>query len=245
LSRAATTFAGIAALAALWEIAGHLPMLRDVVPPLSAVLGHLASPHVRALLSNAIAYTGVETVAGLVAGAIAGIACASFSRLIPAAAPGLFAFASIVNGIPIIAVAGICVLTLPREMTPLVVAALAAAFIVFVGTTTGLRAASDEQRDLFLAYGGSRWATFERLDAPSAAPFALAAIRSAAPVSVVGAILGEWFTAEHGLGPMLIAALQNYDTVALWSIALVCAALSLALYALLGAAYGIAERAVT
>jgi NitT/TauT family transport system permease protein len=244
VSRAGTTFAGIAVLAALWELAGHLPMLRDVVPTLSAVLGHLAARETRALLGNAIAYTGGETLVGLIAGAAAGIACASLARLVPVAAPGLSALASIVNGIPIIAVAGICVLTLPREATPLVVAALAAAFIVFVGTTAGLAAARAEQRDLFRVYGGSRWATFARLDVPTALPFVLGAMRSAAPVSVVGAILGEWFTAEHGLGPMLIAALQGYDTVGLWSTALASALLSLTLYAVFGAAYGIAERAV-
>ncbi|MGD0476175.1 MAG: ABC transporter permease subunit [Candidatus Velthaea sp.] len=61
----------------------------------------------------------------------------------------------------------------------------------------------------------TRWTTFVRLELPAAVPAMLDAVRSAAPVSVVGAILGEWFAAEAGLGPMLIGAMQNYETVEL------------------------------
>jgi NitT/TauT family transport system permease protein len=163
---------------------------------------------------------------------------------VPAAAPGIFALAGIVNGIPIIAVAGVAVLTLPRDATPIVVAALASAFVVFVGAAAGFASVRSDARDLFAALGASRWATFARLDVPWAAPHVLDAARSAAPASVVGAIIGEWFAAEHGLGPMLIAAMQNYAMDRLWLVALTGTVLSLALYATLGLVRASVERAL-
>jgi len=195
-------------------------------------------------LVDGLRYTGAEALLGLAFGCTAGVALAVVGRLVPAAAPGIFALASIVNGIPIIAVAGVAVLTLPRDATPIVVAALASAFVVFVGTAAGFASVREDARDLFAVLGASRWATFARLDVPWAAAHVLDAARSAAPASVVGAIIGEWFAAEHGLGPMLIAAMQNYAMTQLWLVALTGTALSLALYGSLGLVRAAAERAL-
>jgi ABC-type nitrate/sulfonate/bicarbonate transport system permease component len=84
--------------------------------------------------------------------------------------------------------------------------------------------------------------TFVRLEMPAAVPAVLDAVRSAAPASVVGAILGEWFAAEAGLGPLLIAAMQNYETVQLWAVALAGTLLSMVLYGVLGIMRDLSER---
>jgi len=232
--RGGSAVAGVLAFAAIWELLGRWHAFGATWPPLSAVLLYLGQPEHRAVLLAAVRQTGTEALVGLGAGTFAGIALASVATIVPLAAPGLTALAGIVNGIPIIAVAGVCVLTLPRDTTPSVVAALAAAFIVFVGAAAALRDSRAELRDLFSVLGASRPATFWRLDVPSALPSILDAVRSAAPASVVGAILGEWFAAERGLGPLLVASMQNYAITELWGVALIGAAFSMVLYALLG-----------
>jgi len=234
VNRALPTVAGAIVAAAIWELLGHLPGIRDTWPPLSAVLAYLAAPEHRALLLDAVGRTAYEAAAGLAIGAIAGIAIASLSALVPPAADGLAAFASLVNGIPVVAVAGVCVLTLPREATPLVVSALAVGFLVFVGASAGFNAALQAHRDLFAVFGARRGTTFARLFVPSALPSIVDAMRSAVPLAVVGAIIGEWFASERGLGPMLVAAMQNFSIDQLWSVALLSALLSMAGYGLLG-----------
>ena len=226
--------AGIVATAALWEIIGRTQAFGTSWAPLSAVIAYAFAADHRALLADAIAHTGLEALLGLAIGSCAGIALASVAVIVPPLAPGLGAFASLVNGIPIIAVAGVCVLTLPRDATPVVVAALAVGFIVFVATSAGLTSAPLVQRDLFAVLGATRFATFRRLYVPSALPALIDGLRSAAPSAVVGAIIGEWFAAERGLGPMLVAAMQNYAIEQLWATALAGALLSIAAYIVLG-----------
>ena len=99
----------------------------------------------------------------------------------------------------------------------------------------GGRLGRREHRDVFAVLGASRLTTFVRLDLPAAIPALLDGVRSAAPAAVVGAIVGEWFAAETGLGPMLVASMQNYAIAQLWAIALAATLLSIALYSLLGA----------
>jgi ABC-type nitrate/sulfonate/bicarbonate transport system permease component len=234
VTRALPMIAGIVALAAGWEIIGRLRLFGALWPSLGDVLAYVAAPEHQAVLGPAVLRTGGEALGGLIAGAIAAIVLAGIGVLIPASAAGLGAFASIVNGIPIIAVAGVCMLTLPRDATPIVVAALAVGFIVFVAATAALAAASAAHRDVFTVLGASRLTTFVRLDVPAAVPALVDGLRSAAPSAVVGAIVGEWFAAESGLGPMLVAAMQNYAIAELWAVALAGTLLSIVFYGVLG-----------
>jgi NitT/TauT family transport system permease protein len=226
--------AGIAATAIAWEVIGQTGVFGSSWAPLSAVIRYALAPGHQALLLGALARTGAEALAGLIVGSCAGGALASLAVLVPPLARGLGAFASIVNGIPIIAVAGICVLTLPHNATPIVVSALAVAFIVFVAASAGLASTLAVRRELFAVFGATRGATFVRLLVPSALPALLDGLRSAAPSAVVGAIVGEWFASDAGLGPLLVAAMQNFAIDQLWAVALAGALLSIAAYAVLG-----------
>jgi ABC-type nitrate/sulfonate/bicarbonate transport system permease component len=241
MKNAFPTIAGLLAVAVVWEGVGRSQLFGTMWPTLGSVVAYLGAPEHRALMAGALARTGGEAAAGLALGACTAFVLAAASVLIPASAAGLRALASVVNGIPVIAVAGVCVLTLPRDSTPVVVAALAVAFIVFVGATAALATTTAAHRDLFTVLGASRMMTFVRLDVPAAIPMTLDAVRSAAPAAVVGAIVGEWFASEHGLGPLLVASMQNYAIAQLWAVALAGTLLSVALYGLLGAVRGAAD----
>jgi NitT/TauT family transport system permease protein len=237
-ARTLPVIAGVIATALAWELIGRTHVFGPSWAPLSTVIAWALARDHRALLADAMLRTGDEALAGLAIGSCAGITLASLAVIVPPLARGLGAFASLVNGIPIIAVAGVCVLTLPRDATPIVVAALAVGFIVFVATAAGLTSALPAQRDLFAVFGASRLATFARLALPSALPALIDGLRSAAPSAVVGAIVGEWFSAERGLGPMLVAAMQNYQIGQLWATALGGSLLSIAAYVAFGALRG-------
>ena len=234
MTRLTPLVSGVLATAVTWELLGRAHAFGSSWAPLSSVLAYAAAPAHRALLADAALRTGAEALAGLVIGSGAGIALACAAALVPRMTRGLGALASLVNGIPIIAVAGICVLTLPRDATPVVVAALAVAFIVFVAASAGLTSSTTAARDLFAVLGATRSATFRRLGLPSALPALIDGLRSAAPSAIVGAIIGEWFASERGLGPLLVAAMQNYAIDQLWAVALTGSLLSVIAYALLG-----------
>lgn len=234
LVRGAAGVAGLAIVLALWELAGRRQLLGPSCPPLSSVLAYLGAPANQPLLLDATARTAGEASSGFLAGAVVGVLGAMLALLIPACAPGIERLAAVVNGIPIIAIGSVCAVTFPAAVNPVIVAALGSFFVVFVTATSGFAAASSTQRDLFAALGASGWTTFLRLRIPVAFPEIAGGLRAAAPIAVVGAIIGEWFAAERGIGPLLFNAMQNYQTTLLWSAALLSALLSACAYFVLG-----------
>jgi NitT/TauT family transport system permease protein len=225
---------GLAVLAAGWELAGRTGALGPSWPPLSGVWAFAAEPEHAALLVDAAGRTGREALTGYAAGSLAGCGLAMSSALVPAAAPGLERFAALVNGIPVIAVGSLCAVTFPPSANPAIVAALATFFIAFVATVAGLDSPARIQRALFEALGASRARTFGLLELPAALPGIADGLRASAPVAVVGAIIGEWFASDRGLGPILVNAMQNYQIDLLWGAALAGAALAAGAYLVLG-----------
>jgi NitT/TauT family transport system permease protein len=230
---------GVFGTLAAWELAGRFGLLGPAWPPFSRVAIFLFAPEHRGLLADAALQTLRESAIGYTLGSLAGTACALVGVLVPATAPGIDRFAAIVNGIPVIAVGSLCAVTFPAALNPIIVAALAVFFLLFVAATAGFEATPAAQRDVLRVFGASRWVTFRRLQFPAALPAIADGLRLSAPVCVVGAIIGEWFAADRGLGPLLVNAMQNYQIDLLWSAALLGALISMAAYAL----FGIVQRA--
>jgi NitT/TauT family transport system permease protein len=227
--------AGLAVLLALWEAAGRFGWLGPSWPPFSRIVAYAAGADNRALLAAAAVHTLGEAAAGFACGAVTGCAFALVAVLLPPAARGIDRLAAIVNGIPVIAVGSLCAVTLPAAVNPVVVAGLAVFFLVFVAAAAGLSATPRAQGDVLRVLGASRWVTFRRLQLPAALPAIAEGLQLSAPVALVGAIIGEWFAADAGLGPLLVNAMQNYQIDLLWSAALTGAVMSAAAYFALGA----------
>jgi ABC-type nitrate/sulfonate/bicarbonate transport system permease component len=60
----------------------------------------------------------------------------------------------------------------------------------------------------------------------------LVALKLAAPAALVGAIFGEWFGADRGLGLLLLMSMQNFVVAQLWAVAFLCTGVAIALYGL-------------
>jgi NitT/TauT family transport system permease protein len=242
-SRFSAIGSGIVALFAAWEIVGRLHLGGPSWPPISSVFAFASESANRALLLDAAARTAGEAFVGFLYGAGAGCGLAALSALVPVTAPGLVRLAAVVNGIPLVALASLFAVTLPRGANPVAVAAFGTFFMVFVAASAGLEAASSRYGDLFTVLGASRATAFARLLWPAALPAIADGLRLAAPVAVVGAIVGEWFAPDRGLGPLLVNAMQNYQSNLLWASALAGALVSSAAYAFLGAVrHAAAER---
>ena len=71
-----------------------------------------------------------------------------------------------------------------------------------------------------------------KLRVASALPYVFAAFRIAVPLSVIGAVVGEWFTGDRGLGSVIIVAHHNIDMPTLFSAIAVLACIGLGLTAI-------------
>ena len=98
-----------------------------------------------------------------------------------------------------------------------------------VNTFIGLRSVNPTTLDFFRLLNASEAQVLTKLRVASALPYLFAAFRIAVPLSVIGAVVGEWFTGDRGLGSVIIVAHHNIDMPTLFSAIAVLACIGLGL----------------
>jgi NitT/TauT family transport system permease protein len=236
--------AGLAMLA-IWEgLTRALGTPAVVLPPPSAILTALVA---RAdILLPAAGVTAGLAIAALAISIGLGVATAlAFSR-VPWLARGFGPYALVLQATPIVAIAPLVIIWTgienPRRAI-LILAVVVAVFPVLAGGLAGLRAVDPGLDRLFRLHRASGWARFVRLELPTAAPFLLAGIKTAAGLSLVGVVVAEFVAgagSTGGLAWRLVEAGNRLETATMFAALFLLAAMGLALHALLEAA----ERAL-
>ena len=174
-----------------------------------------------------IGVTTEEVVLGfLLANAAALIAAVLFvqSRTLER---GLYPLAIAMKTTPLVAIAPLLVLWFGTGLrSKVVAAALISFFPTLVNTVKGLRAASDDELELFRALHAGRWSTLWRLQLPTALPYLFAALKISTSLAVVGAIVSEFVGSNSGLGFLILQSSYHLDSPQLF--------VSIALSALVG-----------
>ena len=91
------------------------------------------------------------------------------------------------------------------QRSRVVVCVIIALFPIIVNTLFGLQSAERGIHDLFTLHHASRWTRLKKLMFPAALPAIFAGLRISAGLSVIGAIVGDFFfgTGEAGIGQLL------------------------------------------
>ena len=226
-----------AAVCEAWTRLANVPTY--IFPAPSAVAGRLFGD--AGYFAGHGAVTVVEAAGGFVLGSAIAVALGvamSYSRT---AERTLLPIALLVKVTPVVAVAPLFVIWFGFGSGPKVlIAALITFFPVMVNTLIGLRSVSPGALDFLRSLDASDFEILLKLRAPSALPYLFAAFRIAVPLSVIGAVVGEWFTGDRGLGSVIIVAHNNIDMPTLFAAVVTLAIIGVTLTAVL--AY--AERKV-
>jgi ABC-type nitrate/sulfonate/bicarbonate transport system permease component len=223
---------GVALFLAAWQIIGTFHLVGLTWPTLTSVLATLFDPSRGPLFARAMAATFAAAGGGFVIGTLLGVAVAAVVRLTPALRPGVDRLATVVNALPGIALGPILIVTLSPAATPLALATINVFFLTYVAANAGLSSSAQAGYDLFTVLGADRITRLRRLELPAALPTIASGCRLSLAAALIGAILGEWFGAPHGLGLVIIGAMQNFQIPLLWSAVLLIAAASIVLYGL-------------
>ncbi|MEE2657845.1 MAG: ABC transporter permease [Candidatus Latescibacterota bacterium] len=190
-----------------------------------------------ATLAHAAGLTAVAAVLGLAASFVAGFLIAvSFSQS-PIVERSLYPYAIFLQTVPIVAIAPLIVLWIGHGLPGVVaVSFIISLFPIIANTTAGLTRIDPDLLDLFRLYGASRVQTLLRLRVPHAIPSMLTGLRISCGLSVVGAIVGEFFagygTEDYGLGYLIILTNAQTKTPYLFASVLTSTALGLSFFAL-------------
>ena len=219
----------IAVAVAIWEAwvrAAGVPVY--IVPAPSVVIERLWGDLGFFALHGGI--TLAEALAGFLLGAavaFTGATLMAHSRFLERT---LLPIAILVKVTPIVAVAPLFVIWFGFGSLPKVfIASLITFFPVLVNAMVGLRAVNPGALDFFRSLHASRAETYFKLRLPSSLPYLFAAFRISIPLSVIGAVVGEWFSGDRGLGSVIIVAHNNLDMPTLFSAILVLAFLGITL----------------
>ncbi len=203
-------------VAIIWEIWIEV---RDVptylVPAPSDVLAGLVEDPFLFVKEGVVTLT--EAMAGFVLGstvALAGAVLMAHSRVLERS---LLPLAILVKVTPIVAIAPLFVIWFGFGMMPkILITALITFFPVLVNGITGFRSVDPGAMDFLRSINASRREIFLTLRLPSSMPYLFSAFRVSIPLAVIGAVVGEWFSADRGLGSVIIVAHSNLDMVTLF-----------------------------
>ena len=99
-----------------------------------------------------------------------------------------------------------------------IVAAVLAFFPILTNTVLGVKSIDHGHRDVMTSLNASRWQVFRRLELPSALPYILTGMEVGIVLALIGAIVGEYLGGNNGLGAMLIAKMNGFETDGLFAV---------------------------
>ncbi|MGH3679858.1 MAG: ABC transporter permease, partial [Natronosporangium sp.] len=133
------------------------------------------------------------------------------------------------QAVPKLALAPLLVVALGFGTAPKVVmVVLMCLFPVVLATSSGLTGTPAELVELTRSLSANRWQVLVKLRLPHALPQIFVGLKTAMPLAVIGAVVGELFGATAGLG--FVIRMAGSDTPLVYAALLLLAALSIALY---------------
>jgi NitT/TauT family transport system permease protein len=114
----------------------------------------------------------------------------------------------------------------------IVIAIFIAFFPVVISTATGLVSAKPEVIQLCRSLTASEWQMFRLARFPYAMPFVFAGMKVAVTMAMIGVIVGEFITAQTGLGYIIMFASSAGETATVLAAIVLLCGIGLALFSL-------------
>jgi ABC-type nitrate/sulfonate/bicarbonate transport system permease component len=179
--------------------------------------------------------TVMEAASGFTLSAVLGIALAAgiaHSRFLER---GVFPYVVVSNAIPIIAIIPLLTIWFGFGYAPkIMIAAIISFFPIVTNTTRGFKSADPRMLDFMRSINATRWQVFTKVQFPSALPFIFAAFRIASSLSLVGAVVAEFYGSDRGLGYLVITSATQLQTDLLFVSIAVLAVLGVSCFTLFG-----------
>ena len=145
--------------------------------------------------------TAIEACGGFLLGNLAAILLATVFVHNKTLQDIFFPVAVMINSIPVVAKAPILVLIMGNGLEPkITIAAIVCFFPTLVNMVRGLQAVNPQAMELMQILSASKTEIFFKLRLYASLPYLFSALRIAASMSVIGAVVGEWIGATQGIG---------------------------------------------
>ena len=198
----------------------------------------------RGTLWDAGIYTFKEALGGFVLGSSLGILSALIFGAFRPLGTAFMPFAVAANAIPIIAFAPIMNdwFGLLNPFSKMAIAAVLCYFPVLITTVRGLTSVDPRSIELMRSYAAGRGTVFRRVRIPASLPHLFAGLKIASVLSMIGAIVGEYFGGPiTALGVTILNASAYSNFPVAWAGIVMASAFGILFYG----AVALAERLTT
>ncbi|MFT4082405.1 MAG: ABC transporter permease [Nocardioides sp.] len=210
LGKSLPVLAALAGLVGIWYAVSYgvlSPERRFLLPPPHEVIGEtLTDSVIMNPMLAALWQTMKVAMIGLLLAVVIGMGWAVVMSLSPVAEKVLYPYAVILQTIPILALTPLIGIWFNYGFNArIVVAVIIAVFPMISNTYFGLQSASEAAHDLFTLNRASWWQRLAKLKFPAAVPSIFTGLRNAAGLSVIGAIVGDFYfqQGKAGIGGLL------------------------------------------
>ena len=231
-----------AAILLIWEASLRIfSVSRGIIAPPSAIYATLVGSF-PLFMMHAWA-TFVEIVMGFAISAVVGVALGALIAISKWSRQAFYPNMVFFQLIPKAAVAPLFVLWLGLGSPSRVAFAVFMSFFpIALATATGLENTRAETIRLCRSLTATRWQTFTRVRFPFALPYIFAGLKIGMAMSMIGIIVGEFISAQEGLGYVIMFASSAGDSTPLYAALFLLAALGIGLYACVLLAEAAAQR---
>ena len=216
----------------LWQVAVEAFGIRRFILPAPFAIGEAFVTYFDEILAAA-RYTATEAVGGLLIGVSSGLLVGLVTARSVTVRESLLPFAIAINAIPIIAFAPIMNnwFGLANPLSKAMIAALLVFFPVMINTVRGLTSVDPAALELMRSTAASEFTVLRKLRFPNALPFIFTALKVAATLAMIGAIVGEYFGAPRAsLGQYIAQHAAYFNFERSWAAIVLAAAIGIALY---------------
>ena len=225
-----------------WEAVVRIKHIPNTLLPAPSAVAYRLMETLPFLLGQAVPTT-IETIASFLISMVLGIFIAVLickSRLIrDALYPNIVLF----QLIPKIALAPLFIVWLGIGSTSRITFAVFISFFpVVVATLTGLMSVDRELLRLCKAVGADEFRIYAKVRFPAAVPHLFAGLKIAITFAMIGVIVGEFITAQAGLGYMILFAASQAEMTLIFASIVVLCVIGLILYGLIVMAEALALR---
>lgn len=157
--------------------------------------------------------TGVEFVLGYLLGVLAGLAVGFALALWPRGRPYAQPWVTIAYNAPVVTLAPLFVIMFGVGIwSKLVVTMIGAVFPPLFNAYVGLTTTPENLREAVRSLGATRRQELRAVILPWALPLIMTGLRLAVGRALVGAVVSELFGATAGIGHLIVAASQEFET---------------------------------
>jgi len=165
------------------------------------------------------AHTVTATLTGFAAALVAGVGLGVVIGRVPWLERTLEPFIVATQVIPKVALVPLFVVWFGFGISSkVIVAGVLAFFPILTNTVLGVKSIEAGHRDVMLSLNAKRWDVFRKLELPSSLPYVITGMEVGVVLALIGAIVGEYLGGNDGLGYLLIARMNAYETAGLFAV---------------------------